>query len=60
MEHQETLEEFENRLIAWIDKASYEELAEKYQTDPWGSPYFLGRVGIHYLQVMNKRGEEVT
>lgn len=38
--------------IAWIDRASYRELLQKWRFEPSGSPWFSGRVGEHFAEAM--------
>ena len=52
-------------MIAWIDKASYEELLRKRRfgtrnfSAGAGDPFFAGEVGKHYADVMAKKREQV-
>jgi hypothetical protein len=48
-----------DNLIAWIDRASYEQLFERWRFAPLGEPLFQGDVGDHYTAVMSQRRAEV-
>ncbi len=41
----------------WIDDASYEDLLRRWRFDPPGSPWFQGKLGDYYQQMMNKKRE---
>ena len=46
-------------MIAWIDKASYEQLLRKNRFAAAGNIFFQGEVGEHYMKVMAKRKTEL-
>lgn len=48
----------ENEMIEWIDNASMEELIRKIRFEPIGSPWFQGKVGLHFNKVYRKRRAE--
>ena len=43
----------------WIDGASYEELLSKWRFAGCGDAFFMGEVGIHYSNVLEKKCKEV-
>jgi hypothetical protein len=47
-------------MIEWIDNASYEQLLRRWRFAPIGSPWFAGKVGEHYVEIMNKRRSETS
>ena len=49
-----TTEEMKN----WIDKASYEQLLERWRFAPVGAPLFRGEIGSYYRKVIAKRRDE--
>ena len=38
-------------MTEWIDKASYQELLNKWRFEECGSPWFCGEIGEYYLKV---------
>lgn len=49
----------EKEMKAWIDKAPYQALFEKWRFAPIGSPWFQGEIGDYYAGVMKKKRKEV-
>lgn len=49
----------EKEMKAWIDKAPYQALLEKWRFAPVGSPWFQGEVGKYFEKIMRKKKEEV-
>lgn len=49
-----TMTEAEERMLQWIEKASYEELLYKWRFSPAGDPFFIGKIGDFYQDRMNK------
>lgn len=41
----------------WIDKASYEQLLEKWRFAPVGDPMFKGDTGDYYIDMMRHKKE---
>lgn len=41
-------------MIAWIEKSTYQELFEKWKTEPLGSPWFRGLVGLRFTQALDR------
>jgi hypothetical protein len=39
----------------WIDNASYDELWERWLSEPKGSPYRTGAMGLYFQEVMQRR-----
>jgi hypothetical protein len=48
------------KMKAWIDNATYEQLLSKWRYEPIGSPWFAGELGKYYSDVMKKRREEIS
>lgn len=46
-------------MIEWIDNATYDQLLSRWRFSPIGSPFFSGKVGVHFTEVMRKRETEV-
>ena len=46
-------------LKAWIDKAAYVQLLERWRRSPCGDPIFVGEVGEYYAKVMEQRRKEI-
>ena len=44
---------------AWIDNASYEDLLQKWRNAPSGDPFFLGKTGDYYKQVIARKRKEI-
>lgn len=45
----------EEQLIQNIDKMSYREMLTLWRNTPVGSPYFTGKVGAHFTNVMEEK-----
>jgi hypothetical protein len=43
------------KLIEWIDNASYEDLLRKWRFSPSGNPLFEGEVGKHYKKILAEK-----
>jgi hypothetical protein len=50
----------DERMRAWIDGASYEDLLRKWRFSPSGDPMLMGEVGTYYKTVMDRRGLELS
>jgi hypothetical protein len=48
-----TPEELEMR--GWIDRADIQQLLSKWRFDASGDPFFAGKVGLHFSEVMGKK-----
>jgi len=45
---------------AWIDKAPYQALLEKWRFAPIGSPWFQGEIGDYFSKVMSRKKAEIS
>lgn len=43
----------------WIDKATYEELLERWRFAPPGTAWFIGETGKYYESIMQRKREEI-
>lgn len=49
----------EQEMRDWIDNASYEDLLRKWRFAKSSDPFFQGRIGQYYADVMAKKRAEV-
>ena len=49
----------DEKLKAWIDQASYDELFARWRFAPVGDPFFQDEAGEYYKEVLTSRREEV-
>ena len=49
----------EQQMKQWIDNASYSQLLGKWRFAPSGDPFFQGKMGDYYADVMFKKRKEV-
>ncbi len=43
----------------WIDRASYQQLLQKWRMAPSGDPFFQGDIGTYYQEKMAEKRKEV-
>jgi hypothetical protein len=47
-------------MITWIDNASYYDLTKKWRFAKTDDPLFIGEVGDHYINVMERKKKELA
>ena len=45
-------------MLKWIDNATLEQLLAKWRFAPSGDPMFVGDIGKHFEDVMNRKRKE--
>lgn len=47
------------KMMEWIDNASYQELLTKNRFAKVGDPFFQGKVGAYFLKVMAEKRKQI-
>ncbi len=45
---------------SWIDKATYDQLLQRWRFAPISDPIYQAEIGIYYVNVMREKKEELS